>query len=188
MWLIVGLGNPGAKYTFTRHNVGFLAVDFLLNCLEVKQEPKEEFQALTNQFNWDSEVIKVAKPMTYMNLSGESVGEICRFYKIPVENVLVIQDDLDQPFGQIRLKAASGDGGHNGIKSLAQHLSSNDFIRLKIGIGRPVEKMDPAAYVLQKFSDEENEKLSEILNKSVDAIEEVIFEGAESAMNKFNRR
>lgn len=190
MWLIVGLGNPGSKYLLTRHNVGFMAVDFLVKAAGVRNDDaRDEHQAKTVTFKWDTEQVKLVKPETFMNLSGESVGSLSKFYKVPIDHVLIVQDDLDQPFGQIRLKSSSGAGGHNGIDSIIEHLGTNEFLRVKIGIGRsPIAGMDPAAWVLQNFSKEEQAKLPEILDTAVDAIEAVVFDGPVKAMNEFNKK
>ncbi|MCC6278894.1 MAG: aminoacyl-tRNA hydrolase [Oligoflexia bacterium] len=190
MWLIVGLGNPGSKYLLTRHNVGFMALDYLCQGAGVPSENgKVEHKAMTIDFKWDSEPVKLVKPQTYMNLSGESVSALLQYYKIPIEKLLVIHDDLDQPFGQIRIKSQSGDGGHNGLKSLIETLGTNNFLRVKIGIGRPQDpRFEIADYVLQKFSKTESEVLPDVLNEAVDAIECVIFDGPINAMNRFNVR
>lgn len=190
MWLIVGLGNPGSRYLLTRHNVGFMALDYLVQSVGARNsDGKPEMQATTIDFKWDTEAVKLVKPQTYMNLSGESVGELSRYFKVPIDKIIVVHDDVDQPFGQIRIKEKSGDGGHNGIKSLIEHLGTNEFVRVKIGIGRPANtQMETADYVLQKFSSEEQEKLPDIISKAVDAVEGIIFDGVVKAMNTFNVR
>ena len=188
MWMIVGLGNPGSKYLLTRHNVGFMALDFFVKSMGAESaKPKSEAKAITTSFSVDGVPLLLVKPQTFMNLSGESVGELMRYYKIPLEKILVVHDDLDQAFGSLRIKTSSGDGGHNGIKSLIEHLGTNEFPRVKIGIGRPLNpEMEVANYVLQNFSKTEQTSLPDLLNLSVDAIESVIFEGQITAMNKFN--
>jgi PTH1 family peptidyl-tRNA hydrolase len=165
-----------------------MALDFMVKSLAVKNEDaKEEHKATTIAFKWDTETVKLVKPLTFMNLSGESVCSLARFYKVPLENILVIHDDMDQPFGQIRIKTKSGDGGHNGIKSLIETFGTNDILRVKIGIGRsPIAAMDPADWVLQKFSSEEQTNLTEVLDKAVDAVESIVFDGPTVAMNIFN--
>lgn len=188
MWLIVGLGNPGTRYLLTRHNVGFMALDYLKEALEITLPPKSEHDADTFAFKWDDQPIKMIKPLTYMNLSGEAVQKMASYYKIEPSQIIVVHDDLDQPFGQIRIKTGSGDGGHNGIKSITQCLGTKEYIRLKIGIGRPDGPMDPANYVLQRFSGAEQEQLPDVLNKSVDALEAIIFDGLTKALNAFNVR
>jgi PTH1 family peptidyl-tRNA hydrolase len=189
MWLIVGLGNPGSKYLLTRHNVGFLALDYLTKAVGVRDvEGKSECKGRTIDFKWDAEPVKLVKPETFMNLSGECVGELMRYYKIDLEHVVVVYDDMDIPLGQIRVKQKSGGGSsHNGIKSLVEHLGTNDFLRVKIGIGRPPHKeMDPANFVLQNFSKTEQESLNATLERAVDALEMIVFDDVTKAMNVFN--
>lgn len=165
-----------------------MATDYLVKAAQAElATPKLESKALLINFKWDDENLIVAKPQTYMNLSGESIGQLMRYYKVAPDHVLVLQDDLDQPFGQIKIKTKSGDGGHNGIKSLIEHMGTSEFPRIKIGVGRPTNaKIDVADYVLQNFSKEEQSKLPDVLNTTVDAIEAVIFDGVLKAMNKFN--
>jgi PTH1 family peptidyl-tRNA hydrolase len=190
MWLIAGLGNPGSKYLLTRHNVGFMALDYLAKSVGVKNDDaKHEHKANTITFKWDSEQVKLAKPETFMNLSGDSVSEIVNFYKIPLENVIIVHDELDLPFGRLQIKVKGGDGGHNGVLSVIEKLGTDEFTRVRFGVGRsPVAGMDPAAWVLQKFSKEEQERLPEFLNATIDAIEAIVFEGTTKAMNTFNKR
>lgn len=186
----MGLGNPGAKYMLTRHNVGFMALDYFVKAMGAeKSAVKLESKALVSSFKLDDQPLLLVKPQNYMNVSGEAVGELARYYKITPDKILVVHDDLDQPFAQLRIKTNSGDGGHNGIKSLIQHLGTNEFPRLKIGIGRPtIAQMDIGDYVLQNFSKEEQAKLPDLLNDSVDAIEAIIFDGLIPAMNKVNSK
>jgi len=190
MWLIVGLGNPGPKYALTRHNIGFIAVDMFAQSLSgAGNSPvwKEEHQALCCKLKIEETPVIIAKPMTFMNKSGESVQSLMQFYKIPQENVLIVQDDIDQPFGGMRFHKDRGHGGHNGIRSISAMLGSQDYSRLKLGVGRPTNPdMDVANYVLSKFSSEEQSQLTEFLNKSGDAIESLIFDGLNKASTKFN--
>lgn len=185
MHLIVGLGNPGPKYALTRHNIGFMAVD--LFAIGAGSPPwKEEHKAHTCKFLMDDHQIMLAKPMTFMNLSGQSVQALMTFYKIPRENLVVVQDDIDQAFGGIRFHKNRGHGGHNGIRNISE-LIGPDYIRLKLGVGRPSHpEMNVADYVLQKFSDEEQSKIPDFLNKAGDALESVVFEGLSKASTKFN--
>jgi PTH1 family peptidyl-tRNA hydrolase len=184
--MIVGLGNPGSKYLLTRHNVGFMALDYLAKGIGITDARVEE-KCLISQFKWDGNPIIFVKPQTFMNVSGEGVQPLAHFYKVPVEQILVIHDELDLPFGAVRVKQNGGSSGHNGLNSLIEKLGGNAFPRVRIGIGRPVDaRMDVAAFVLQKFSAEENQKLPEILNQAADAIEAVVFDGLTKAMNKFN--
>jgi PTH1 family peptidyl-tRNA hydrolase len=186
MHLIVGLGNPGSKYALTRHNIGFMALD--LFATGAGNPPwKEEHKAHTCKFQMDNEPILLVKPMTFMNLSGQSVQALLQFYKIPMEKMIVVQDDIDQAFGAIRFHKNRGHGGHNGIRNISELLGTADYIRLKLGVGRPPHpEMGVADYVLQKFSEEEQSKLPDFLNKSGDALESVIFEGLSKASTKFN--
>jgi PTH1 family peptidyl-tRNA hydrolase len=189
MHLIVGLGNPGKKYTATRHNIGFRVVDAL------SQKKKLAFTA--SSFQGDvahdgttlAERLYLLKPSTFMNLSGESVAAITQFYKIPLSEILVIHDDLDLPLGRLRFVRTGSAGGHNGIKSLIDHLGTPDFPHLKIGIGRPkTVQQDVVDYVLQKFTPEEEMSLSQIIDKSVEAIEAYLAHGLQSAMNAYNQK
>jgi len=157
MLLIVGLGNPGKKYTHTRHNIGFMVVDQLAGKRWQKKHKSEVCKI--------GDVLLV-KPQTFMNKSGEAVAEIVRFYKIPTENILLIYDDLDTDFGKVRFREKGSSGGHNGLKSIAQHLGTETIARVKIGIGRPPANMDPAAYVLQNFTSEEKEHLPAIIEQA----------------------
>ncbi|PIS11404.1 MAG: aminoacyl-tRNA hydrolase [Bdellovibrio sp. CG10_big_fil_rev_8_21_14_0_10_47_8] len=188
MFLVVGLGNPGAKYALTRHNIGFMAVD--LFAMSAGNPPwKEEHKALTCRFQMDDQTILLAKPMTYMNKSGESVQSLMQFYKIEMNHLLVVQDDIDQALGMMRFHQNRGHGGHNGIRSISELLGSADYARLKLGVGRPPHPdMEVADYVLQKFSAEEQSKLPDFLNKAGDALESLIFEGLQIASTKFNGR
>lgn len=186
MYLIVGLGNPGAKYALTRHNIGFMAVD--LFSISAGSPPwREEFHAHTCKFKMDSEEILIAKPMTFMNKSGESVQALMSFYKISPEKLIVVHDELDIAFSEIRVHKNRSPGGHNGIKSVTQLLGTQDYIRLRLGVGRPPHpEMDIADFVLQKFSAEEQSKLTDFLNKAGDALESVVFDGHSKAATKFN--
>lgn len=183
--LIVGLGNPGRKYAKTRHNIGFLVIDELVaRCdLGVGREDK---RALT----WDGQIrnrrVKLAKPMTYMNHSGESVRQLMDYYDIPLSNLLVIHDDLDTPFGILRLRQSGGHGGQNGLRSIIQHLGSKTFARMRFGIGRPPGRMDPVNYVLQPFKGDDILHAKELAGRAADAIEVWLSEGIETAMTRFN--
>ena len=186
MYLVVGLGNPGSKYALTRHNIGFMAVD--LFAMSAGSPPwSEEHKAHTCKFKMDDQQILLAKPMTFMNKSGESVQALMHFYKIPIENLIVVQDDIDQPYGGMRFHKNRGHGGHNGIRSITELMGTMDYSRLKLGVGRPAHpEMDIADYVLQKFSGEEQDQMSGFLNKAGDALEMCIFEGLSKASTAFN--
>lgn len=185
-FLIVGLGNPGRKYRVNRHNIGFLALDKLAATFQISLG-KIQNKAIIGNGRIDNNPVILAKPQTYMNDSGMSVGPLAHYYKIPVENILVIYDELDIPLGTLRLRKKGGAGGHNGMRSLIQHLGQ-DFPRLRLGIGRPPGKMPPAAYVLQDFGKDEEPIVQELLETAVAATESFVYEGIDNAMNKFNRK
>ena len=185
-WLLVGLGNPGAKYESTRHNMGFLAVDKLADNERFKFS-KLRFKAWTATAELGGEKVLVMKPQTYMNLSGESVGQAARFYKIPPEHVLVISDDISLPIGKLRIRAGGSAGGHNGLKSLIQHLVSDRFPRIKVGVGMPENAdYDIADWVTGRPMGEEQKPLMEALDKAVAAVPVVIRDGVDKAQNQFN--
>lgn len=187
MFLLVGLGNPGSQYALTRHNIGFLAVDMFAKSLNVTNW-KEEHKALTCRLSLDGTPVILAKPQTYMNLSGESVIPLLHYYKIPQENLIVAHDDLDIPFKSIRVQKNRGHAGHNGIRSISEQLGNADYIRLKLGIGRPPHpEMKVADYVLQKFSSDEMTQLDDFLNVAGDVAESIIFEGVQKAANRYNK-
>lgn len=185
-WLLVGLGNPGTQYENTRHNVGFLVADELA---ERQNAPIQrlKFKALTNLLTISGEKVLVMKPVTYMNLSGEAVGEAARFYKIPPERVLVISDDVSLPLGKLRIRKGGSAGGHNGLKSIIQHLGTDQFPRIKVGVGqKPHPDYDMADWVLSKFAGEDLKTITEAIRKAADAVECLIQEGPDKAMNRFN--
>lgn len=179
MKLIVGLGNFEDKYLFTRHNAGFMAVDFFVqaNSQSFKQEKK--LKSMIAKFG----DVLVIKPLTYMNLSGEAVRAVMDFYKIEVKDILVIFDDISLDLGKVRFRASGSDGGHNGIKSIIQHIGAKDFDRLKIGIG-PQPNIPSEAFVLQNFTKDELDKLKEILKQSV--IDDYLQNGLEKVQNLYN--
>jgi PTH1 family peptidyl-tRNA hydrolase len=184
-YLIVGLGNPGRDYAHNRHNVGFMAVDRLAKAHSTAFTRRQS-KALVTSIRVGEASVVLAKPQTYMNLSGESVASLVKFYDAPLDQLLVCFDDLDLPVGAIRLRAEGGSAGQNGMKSIIQHLGTQHFPRLRLGIGRPPGRMDPAAYVLQDFKDFDAEVMDMTLDKAVQAIETFVKEGIVSAMNKFN--
>ena len=184
-YLLIGLGNPGREYQTNRHNYGFMLIDRLavrLNARGLKVQSK----AIVTSATYEDRKLILAKPQTYMNLSGQSIQGLAHFYKLPLENMLVAYDDLDLPFGTIRLRPGGGPGGQKGVASTIERLGTKDFARLRLGIGRPPGRMDPAAYVLQNFSRDEMKILSEILDRAADAALEFVMNGLDKAMNKFN--
>ncbi len=187
MWLVVGLGNPGTQYSLTRHNIGFLAIDHWLNRLN-ESRSQQQFKAEINKLKLKDTQIITCKPQTFMNLSGESVQPLLDFYKIEKSNLIVIQDEIDQEFTKIKIQQNRGHGGHNGIRSISERLGSSDYIRLRLGVGRPLNPNIPIAdYVLGKFSNEEMNQLPDFLNRSCDAIEAIIFSGVQKASTQFNK-
>lgn len=184
-FLLVGLGNPGREYKDNRHNVGFMLVDRLSVLLDVRMN-RLQARALVASTSYQGRKIILAKPQTYMNLSGQSVGGLARFYKLPLENVMVAHDDLDLPFGVIRIRPGGGAGGQKGVASTIECLGSRDFPRLRIGIGRPPGRMDPADYVLQDFPQADLVTLSETLGRAAQAVLVFVTEGVQAAMNQFN--
>jgi PTH1 family peptidyl-tRNA hydrolase len=184
-FLIVGLGNPGREYKDNRHNVGFMLIDRLSIRLNARMS-RLQSKSLVASVNYENQKLILAKPQTYMNLSGQSIQGLARFYKLPLENMLVAHDDLDLPFGTIRIRPGGGPGGQRGVASTSERLGSKGFPRLRIGIDRPPGRMDPAAYVLQDFAKGDLTLLSEILDHAVEAVFTLVTEGLNAAMNKFN--
>ena len=188
MYLIVGLGTPGKEYEMTRHNIGFSVIDYMADKYNVKIN-KLKFKALYGETVIEGEKVYLVKPQTYMNLSGESVREFCAFYKIPPENVLVIFDDISLNPGQIRLRKKGSAGGHNGIKSIIYQLQSDQFPRIKVGVGAPPHKeYDLADYVLGRFTKEEIPILEDAIIRATDAVGVMIKSGMDMAMNRFNSK
>jgi len=186
MYLIVGLGNPGKQYDMTRHNIGFHVIDYIADQKSVKVN-KLKFKALYGETVIDGEKVLLVKPQTYMNLSGESVREFCSFYKIAPENVIVINDDVSLPPGKIRIRQKGSAGGHNGLKSIIYQLNSDNFPRVKIGVGSPShEGYDLADFVLGRFTKEEIPVLEDAIIRTSKACEEIIAKDVQSAMNKYN--
>jgi peptidyl-tRNA hydrolase, PTH1 family len=184
-YLLIGLGNPGREYRNSRHNVGFILIDRLIVRLNAQGMKIQSKAIVTTATHQDRKLI-LAKPQTYMNLSGQSAQGLLNFYKLPIENMLVAHDDLDIPFGTIRIRPKGGPGGQGGMASTIQQLGTKDFARLRIGIGRPPGRMDPAAFVLQDFSREEMKLLSEIIDRAADAALTCVTDGLNTAMNKYN--
>lgn len=186
MKLIVGLGNPGKQYSATRHNVGFLVIDYLAEKLDIKVD-KIKFKSVIGEGFAGTEKIVLAKPQTYMNLSGEALLDMVQWYKLNPADILVIYDDLDLPAGKLRLRMKGSAGGHNGMKSIIYLIQSDEFPRLRIGIGRPQnEKIETVNHVLGKFSEEEAKIMAEAVAKAAAAVLTVLDKGVEKAMNDVN--
>ena len=184
-FLIVGLGNPGAEFRHNRHNVGFLLLDCLVDRLGESFSRLESSSLLTKAKYQDKRLL-LAKPQTFMNLSGQAVSRLVKYYKIPLESLLIVYDDVDLPLESIRIRPNGGPGGHKGIASIIEHLGTNKFPRLRLGIGRPPGRKNAAAHVLQDFTEEENEFLEVTLERAVDAVLVFVSAGLETAMNKYN--
>lgn len=184
-FLIVGLGNHGRGYRANRHNVGFMLVDALARRHSVTFS-KQQSKALITDFRLDTRRIFMIKPQTFMNRSGQAVASIVRYYHVPIENLIVVYDDLDLPLGMIRIRPSGGTAGHRGMESIRDRLGTIEFPRLRIGIDRPPGQMDPAAYVLQDFRSEELELLELTLDRATDCIQRIILTGIDDAMNNCN--
>ena len=187
MWLIVGLGNPGRKYQFTRHNIGFRVIDRLARELSIPLN-KKSLLTKWGKGRWKENELVLAKPQTFMNLSGEAVIRLVNFFKIKTKNLIVIYDDLDLGLGEIRIREKGGGGGHKGVESIIHNLKTSEFIRVRLGIGRPDKKGSEKDYVLETFDDGEKKIVNEQIAKGKEAVEIIIGEGTASAMNRFNRK
>lgn len=185
VYLVVGLGNPGREYRNTRHNMGFLALDHLAAHWAITAL-KVQGKAIISSAQYAGNKVILAKPQTYMNLSGQAVSALMNFYKVPLEHLLVIHDDVDIPFGTIRIRPGGGFGGQKGVGSIIEKLGTQEFARMRLGVGRPPGQMDTANYVLQSFSKEDEEFLQSVFAKSDEAVETFIAEGLNTAMNRFN--
>lgn len=183
MKLIVGLGNFEDKYLFTRHNAGFMVVDFFVRLQNQSFKQEKKLKSMVVKFRFNNEDVVIIKPLTYMNLSGEAVIAVMNFYKIDIKDVLIIYDDISLDLGKVRFRSSGSDGGHNGIKSIIKHLGTKDFDRLKIGIG-PQPNIPSESYVLQNFSIDELEKLKEVLKMPL--IEDYLKDGIEKVQNIYN--
>jgi peptidyl-tRNA hydrolase, PTH1 family len=185
-WVVVGLGNPGAKYEDTRHNAGARVLEVLLERMGASLKSHKSGCLIAEGSMGDSRVV-LARPTSYMNLSGRPVRQLADFYKVPAERVLVVHDELDVPFDDVRVKVGGGTAGHNGLKSVSDHLGTKDFPRIRVGIGRPAGR-DAASWVLERFSGSERKDLPDILERAADAVESYLTQGPERTMNTFNAR
>ncbi len=185
-WLVVGLGNPGSKYEWTRHNMGFLVVDELAERLSIPVQ-RLKFKALTNTAVLGGKSVLLMKPTTYMNLSGEAVGQAARFYKIPPERVLVISDDVALPQGKLRVRRSGSAGGHNGLKNIISHLGTDQFPRIKVGVGqKPSPDSDMVNWVLGTFAGQDRKVMEEAIGRAADAVTVLLQHGIDQAMASYN--
>ncbi len=185
-WLIVFLGNPGPKYECTRHNAGFMTADAMAKKLGVSIN-KLRFKALTASAEINGEKVLLMKPQTFMNLSGEAVGEAARFYKVPPEHVIVVSDEVSLPLGKLRVRPKGSAGGHNGLKSIIAHLGSDAFPRIRLGVGAPPHPdYDMADWVLSVFRNQDLEDMLSVSDRAAEAVITYITDGPERAMNRFN--
>jgi peptidyl-tRNA hydrolase, PTH1 family len=184
-WLIVGLGNPGSQYAANRHNVGFRVVDLLAGRAGA-QLRRDRSRAQVATARLDGNPVVLAKPMTFMNASGGPLAALSRFYKIAPERIIVVHDELDIPFGSVRLKLGGGDNGHNGLRSVTAALGSREYHRIRVGIGRPPGRMDAADFVLADFATAERADLPEMLGRAADAAEAMIQRGLAAAQNEIH--
>jgi PTH1 family peptidyl-tRNA hydrolase len=186
MKLVAGLGNPGRQYAGTRHNVGFDVIDELTRRHDVKLEAAP-VDAVMGKWRGAGEVILLVKPLTFMNLSGEAVGGLMRYFKIDVGDVLIVTDEVNLPVGRIRLRGTGSEGGHNGLRSIAQHLGTMDYSRLRIGVGRGDTQRDLADHVLAMFAPEEQPDVRNAITRAAEAVESWVTGGLAKTMNVFNR-
>ena len=184
VFLIVGLGNPGRRFRQNRHNVGFMVLDAIARQMGTSFT-RHQSQALVTDGRWEGARIYLAKPQTYMNLAGSSVGPLARYYRVPTSSIIVVFDDLDLPLGTLRLRGGGGSGGHRGMESLISALGDS-FPRLRLGIGRPPGRMDPADFVLEDFADDEAGAVQSAIDRASDCLRELIRGGIERAMTKYN--
>ncbi|WJZ65504.1 aminoacyl-tRNA hydrolase [Kocuria rosea] len=188
-WLVVGLGNPGPEYARTRHNVGQMVLDELASRLGgTFKVHKTRAQVLESRLRPGGPRVVLAKPMTYMNTSGGPVAGLAKFYGIPAERVIAVHDEIDIPFAALKLKIGGGEGGHNGLRDMSKALSTKDYYRVRVGVGRPPGRMDAASYVLKPFSSTEGKELPFLLDDAADAVEHLVDHGLLEAQQRFHGR
>ena len=187
VYLVIGLGNPGKRYESTRHNIGFMVVEKLAERWKIELKHKS-FNALWGKGAMDKKQVLLAKPQTFMNLSGTAARRLQSFFKTDISNLIVIHDDLDLPFGSVRLKAGGGTAGHKGLASIESNLGTSGFIRVRLGIGKPVDKSRIEGYVLEPFRKEEQVVLPEVIERAADASAEVVLNGLQKAISKYQTK
>jgi peptidyl-tRNA hydrolase, PTH1 family len=187
-WLVVGLGNPGPEYAHHRHNVGCRIADLLAGRIGVSIGRHHQAAALAaeGRLGLGGPRLILAKPLTYMNLAGGAVAGLANFYKVPVEQIVVVYDELDLPFATLRLKRGGGEGGHNGLRSISKSLGSRDYLRVRFGIGRPPGPQDPADFLLSNFTAAERKALDFLMDRAADAVEAAVTTGLERAQNTYH--
>ena len=187
MYLIFGLGNPGNRYRLTRHNIGFMVLEKLGSGLEIEFKQKS-FDARWGKGKLKDKNVLLAMPQTYMNLSGNAVRKLLAFFKADINNLIVVHDDLDLPFGVIRLKIGGGNAGHKGLESIVENLGSSDFMRVRIGIGKPADKARIESYVLERFEPKEEAIVAPVIQSAADAASEIVLSGIQTAMVKYHTK
>ncbi|HEY0697646.1 MAG TPA: aminoacyl-tRNA hydrolase [Micromonospora sp.] len=187
-WLVVGLGNPGREYAGNRHNAGFMVADLLAARLGGKfgRHRRAVAEVAEGRLGFGGPKLVLAKPMTYMNLSGGPVAGLAQFYKVPLGQVIAVHDELDIGYGQLRVKCGGGEGGHNGLRSMSRSLGGKDYVRVRFGIGRPPGRQDPADYVLADFSTVERKELEFLVDRAADMVESVVNRGVEWTQNAYH--
>ncbi|MCW6007327.1 aminoacyl-tRNA hydrolase [Micromonospora sp. CPCC 205371] len=187
-WLVVGLGNPGKEYARNRHNVGFLVADLLAGRIGAKfgRHRRAVAEVAEGRVGYGGPKVILAKPLTYMNLSGGPAAALAQFYKVPIGQIIAVHDELDIGYGQVRAKLGGGEGGHNGLRSMSKSLGGKEYARVRFGIGRPPGRQDPADYVLSDFSAAERKELEFLVDRAADVVEAIVTQGVEAAQNAYN--
>ncbi|MEU5913178.1 aminoacyl-tRNA hydrolase [Micromonospora sp. NPDC047527] len=187
-WLVVGLGNPGREYAGNRHNVGFMVADLLAGRVGARfgRHKRAVAEVAEGRLGFGGPKLVLAKPLTYMNLSGGPVAALAQFYKVPPAQVIAAHDELDIDFGQVRIKFGGGEGGHNGLRSMSKSLGTKDYVRVRFGVGRPPGRQDPADYVLSDFGAAERKELDFLVDRAADVVESVIVKGVEPTQNLYH--
>jgi peptidyl-tRNA hydrolase, PTH1 family len=187
-WLVVGLGNPGREYAGNRHNVGFMVADLLAGRVGARfgRHKRAVAEVAEGRLGFGGPKLVLAKPLTYMNLSGGPVAALAQFYKVPPAQVIALHDELDIGYGQVRVKCGGGEGGHNGLRSMSKSLGTKEYIRVRFGVGRPPGRQDPADYVLSDFGAAERKELDFLVDRAADVVESVIVKGVEPTQNLYH--
>ncbi|MEV4713664.1 aminoacyl-tRNA hydrolase [Micromonospora sp. NPDC049374] len=187
-WLVIGLGNPGREYAGNRHNVGFMVADLLAGRLGGKfgRHRRAVAEVAEGRLELGGPKLVLAKPLTYMNLSGGPVASLAQFFKVPPGRVIAVHDELDIGYGQVRVKCGGGEGGHNGLRSMSKSLGTKDYVRVRFGIGRPPGRQDPADYVLSDFGTAERKELDFLVDRAADVVESVVSRGVEPTQNLYH--